>query len=106
MTVFRVGLVALLVVALAEYAPQVRSEEQEQSEGTDDTEDDVYQQPSHLLTDLPEAADDVSTTYVFPDHPNLMITSGESVEVSMTIRRNRALGDCNFGVANLLQLDT
>lgn len=56
-----------------------RAEGGETEAEVEEEEEEV--QLTHILTDLPEEADGVTTTYVFPDNPALVLTSGQSVEI-------------------------
>lgn len=46
-----------------------------------EAEEEEVTASTHILTDLPEEADGVTTTYVFPDNPALVLTSGQPVEI-------------------------
>jgi hypothetical protein len=50
-------------------------------EGGEEAEAEDEVTATHILTDLPEEADGVSTTYVFPDNSALVLTSGQTVEI-------------------------
>jgi len=88
MAVVRSTFVQYLFVFLLLSASPLRGWAQEDSEASDATEetaaDPAEEQPpapKHILTDMPESAEGVETTFVFPDNPNKFLTSGEEVEV-------------------------
>uniref|UniRef100_A0A7S0WKU2 Translocon-associated protein subunit alpha n=1 Tax=Pyramimonas obovata TaxID=1411642 RepID=A0A7S0WKU2_9CHLO len=89
MAVMRSNFVQYLIAFLLLTAAPLRGWAQEDSEASADATEEpaadpaeeVPPSPKHLLTDMPESAEGVETTFVFPDNPKQFLTSGEEAEI-------------------------